>query len=62
MLLDIFSGVAAAGEYVFMLLCMLAAWQIGKSVASDWKSLTTLVVYYTASPRLRRAVPSFCTV
>ncbi len=45
MLLDIFSGVAAAGEYVFMILCMLAAWQIGKSVASDWKSLPTLVIY-----------------
>ena len=45
MLLDIFSGVAAGGEYVFMLLCMLAAWQIGKTVASDWKELSTMVIY-----------------
>jgi small-conductance mechanosensitive channel len=45
MLLDIFARTAAGGEYVFMLLCMLAAWQIGKSVASDWKPLTTMVVY-----------------
>lgn len=45
MILDMISGVAAAGEYIFMLLCMLAAWQIGKSVASDWKELSTMVVY-----------------
>lgn len=45
MLLDMISRTAAAGEYVFMLLCMLAAWQIGKSTASDWKSLTTMVIY-----------------
>lgn len=44
MLLDMISGHAAAGEYVFMLLCVMAAWQIGKSTATDWKGLGALVV------------------
>lgn len=45
MLLDIIARTAAAGEYVFMFLCMLAAWQIGKSVATDWKSLWTVLIF-----------------
>lgn len=39
MLLDIVTGHALFGEYVFMLLCCMAAWMIGKSVAIDWNGL-----------------------
>jgi putative Mn2+ efflux pump MntP len=39
MLIDIFSGHALFGEYVFMLLCCMAAWMIGKSVATDWNGM-----------------------
>ena len=45
MLMDIFSGHALPGEYVFMLLCMGAAWMTGRSVAGDWKPLWILGVY-----------------
>ncbi len=45
MLLDIVSGHALAGEYVFVLLCMAAAWMIGKSTSTDWKGLPVLVGY-----------------
>ncbi len=44
MLQDIFSGHALAGEYIFMLLCMGAAWMTGRSIASDWKPIWNLVV------------------
>lgn len=44
MLLDIFAGTALAGEYVFMALCCAAAWMIGKSIATDWKSIVSLVL------------------
>ncbi len=42
MLIDIFTGHALFGEYVFMLLCCMAAWMIGKSVATDWNGMTHL--------------------
>jgi hypothetical protein len=45
MLIDIFTGHALFGEYVFMLLCCLAAWMIGKSVATDWNGLGQLLVF-----------------
>ncbi len=44
MLIDIFSGHAFAGEYVFMLLCMGAAWMTGRSIANDWKPVWNLVL------------------
>lgn len=44
MFLDIFSGHFFPGEVVFLLLCLAAAWMFGKSVATDWKPLLTLVV------------------
>jgi putative Mn2+ efflux pump MntP len=43
MLLDIFSGHALFGEFVFMLLCMAAAWMTGRSIAKDWKPLWQLL-------------------
>jgi hypothetical protein len=42
MLMDIFSGHAYFGEFVFMLLCMGAAWMTGKAIATDWKPLWEL--------------------
>lgn len=39
MLIDIATGHALFGEYVFIVLCCMAAWMIGKSVATDWNSL-----------------------
>ena len=59
MLLDIFSGQFFYGEYVFMLLCMAGAWMIGKSVASDWKELGSVVGVYTCCLAWARA---FCTL
>ena len=44
MLMDIFAGHAFFGEFVFMLLCMGAAWMTGRSVASDWKPLWNLAL------------------
>jgi small-conductance mechanosensitive channel len=44
MLVDIFSGHAFFGEYVFMLLCMAAAWMTGRSIATDWKPLWNLAL------------------
>ncbi len=45
MLIDIFTGHALFGEYVFILLCCAAAWMIGKSVATDWKGLGQLLAF-----------------
>ncbi len=42
MLIDIVTGHAAYGEYVFMILCAMAAWMVGKSVATDWDSLAKM--------------------
>jgi peptidoglycan/LPS O-acetylase OafA/YrhL len=44
MLMDIFSGHAFFGEFVFMLLCAGAAWMTGRSIANDWKPLWNLVL------------------
>ena len=44
MLLDIFSGHFFPGEIVFLLLCFAGAWMVGKSIATDWKSITNLVI------------------
>lgn len=44
MLLDIFSGHFFPGEVVFLLLCFAGAWMVGKSIATDWKSIAALVV------------------
>lgn len=44
MLMDIFAGHAFFGEFVFMLLCMGAAWMTGRSIASDWKPLWNLAL------------------
>jgi hypothetical protein len=44
MLVDIFSGHALPGEYVFMLLCMGAAWMSGRSIANDWKPIWNLIL------------------
>ena len=44
MLEDIVAGHAFPGEYVFMLLCMGAAWMTGRSIASDWKPIWNLVL------------------
>jgi hypothetical protein len=44
MLMDIFAGHAYFGEFVFMLLCMGAAWMTGRSIASDWKPLWNLAL------------------
>jgi hypothetical protein len=43
MLIDIFTGHALFGEYVFIILSSMAAWMIGRSVATDWQSLLQLV-------------------
>lgn len=45
MLMDIISGHAPPGEYTFTLLCMAAAWMIGRSVANDWRTMAHLVGY-----------------
>jgi hypothetical protein len=45
MLVDILYGHAHPGEYVFGLLCMAAAWMIGRAVATDWENLPKLVFY-----------------
>jgi Na+/glutamate symporter len=45
MLIDIFTGHALFGEYVFMILCGAAAWMIGKSISTDWSGLVPLFVY-----------------
>ena len=45
MILDILSGHFFAGEFVFLLLCAAGGWMMGKSVASDWKGLGSLVVF-----------------
>jgi hypothetical protein len=45
MLLDIVSGHALPGEYVFGLLCMAAAWMIGRTVAIDWQNIPKVVFY-----------------
>ena len=44
MLMDIVAGHAFFGEYVFMILCMAAAWMTGRSIASDWKPLWNLAL------------------
>jgi small-conductance mechanosensitive channel len=44
MLIDIFAGHAFFGEYVFILLCMGAAWMTGRSIATDWKPFWNLAV------------------
>ena len=44
MLLDIFSGDFFAGEVVFFLLCCFGAWRVGRSISSDWKPLSSLVI------------------
>jgi small-conductance mechanosensitive channel len=44
MLLDIAAGHALIGEYVFMVLCMGAAWMTGRSIASEWKPLWNLAL------------------
>lgn len=43
MLMDIFSGTALPGEYVFLTLCAAAAWMAGRSIAKDWKPLWNLL-------------------
>jgi hypothetical protein len=45
MLMDILSGKALPGEYVFLLLCIAAAWMTGRSVASDWRNPMMLLVW-----------------
>jgi hypothetical protein len=45
MVLDILSGHIIPGEIVFLILCAAGGWMIGKSVASDWKGLGSLVVF-----------------
>ncbi|MGB8817876.1 MAG: DUF6867 family protein [Rhizobiaceae bacterium] len=45
MLLDIFSGHFFYGEIVFMILCMAGAWMIGKSVATDWNGLGSVLFF-----------------
>ena len=45
MILDILSGHFFAGEFVFLVLCAAGAWMVGKSVASDWKGLGSLVAF-----------------
>ena len=45
MLLDIFSGHFFFGEIIFLLLCFAGAWMVGKSIASDWKPVVSLVIY-----------------
>lgn len=44
MLMDIFGGHAFFGEYVFIVLCMAAAWMTGRSIATDWKPLWNLAL------------------
>ena len=44
MILDILSGHLFPGEIVFLLLCCAGAWMVGKSIATDWKSLVSLVL------------------
>mgnify|MGYP001007145756 CR=1 FL=1 len=43
MLLDIFTGHALIGEFVFMVLCMAASWMAGRSIAKDWKPLLNII-------------------
>lgn len=43
MLLDLLSGHFFPGEIVFLLLCIAGAWMVGKSIATDWKSIVNLV-------------------
>mgnify|MGYP003401747677 CR=1 FL=1 len=45
MILDFLTGHFFAGEFVFLLLCAAGAWMIGKSVASDWKGLGSLLIF-----------------
>jgi small-conductance mechanosensitive channel len=45
MILDIISGHFFPGEIVFLLLCAAGGWMIGKSVASDWKGLGSMVFF-----------------
>jgi uncharacterized membrane protein AbrB (regulator of aidB expression) len=42
MLIDILGGHAYFGEFVFLLLCLGAAWMTGRSIATDWKPLWQL--------------------
>lgn len=44
MLMDILTGHAFFGEFVFMLLCIAAAWMTGRSIANDWKPVWNLVL------------------
>jgi hypothetical protein len=44
MLLDIFSGIAHFGEFVFMLLAIGAAWMTGRSIAQEWKPIWNVVM------------------
>jgi hypothetical protein len=48
MFLDILTGhifeTKAYGETVFLLLCCGAAWMTGRSIASDWKPIWSLVL------------------
>ncbi|MGL4489237.1 MAG: DUF6867 family protein [Rhizobiaceae bacterium] len=45
MLIDIVTGHAPFGEYVFFLLCCMAAWMVGKTVAKDWSTIPHMVAY-----------------